>query len=87
MQCLVFRTIPVNWNKLKVNQFYRLLFSKLKNIVTKMVEIQVKQTLGLPDIAGVVLGSISSFAPLIFKQRIRALMRKIKINPVYQVSK
>ena len=46
-----------------------------------------KQTLGLPDIVGVVLGSISSLAPLIFKHRIRALMRRLKINRVYQVSK
>jgi hypothetical protein len=41
----------------------------------------VKQTLGIPDIAGAVLGSICSLAPLIFKQRIRELMRKI--NRVY----
>jgi len=41
----------------------------------------LKQTLGIPDIAGAVLGSICSLAPLIFKQRIRALMRKI--NRVY----
>ncbi len=40
-----------------------------------------KQTLGMPDIAGAVLGSICSLAPLVFKQRIRALMRKI--NRVY----
>ncbi|MCZ7381309.1 MAG: hypothetical protein O8C64_07035 [Candidatus Methanoperedens sp.] len=43
----------------------------------------LKQTLGIPDIAGAVLGSICSLAPLIFKQRIRALMRKLKINRVY----
>ncbi|MCZ7385546.1 MAG: hypothetical protein O8C63_12480 [Candidatus Methanoperedens sp.] len=41
----------------------------------------LKQTLGIPDIAGAVLGSICSLAPLIFKQRIRALMKKI--NRVY----
>lgn len=43
----------------------------------------LKQTLGIPDIAGAVLGSICSLAPLIFKQRIRALMRKLKISRVY----
>ena len=47
----------------------------------------IKQTLGMPDITGAVLGSISSLAPLIFKHRIQALMRKLKINQVYQVSK
>jgi hypothetical protein len=36
----------------------------------------IKQTLGLPDIAGAVLGSICSLAPLVFKQRIRALLFK-----------
>ena len=36
----------------------------------------LKQTLGLPDIAGAVLGSICSLAPLVFKQRIRGLMRR-----------
>ncbi len=45
------------------------------------------QTLGLPDIIGVALGSISSLAPLIFKHRIRALMRRLKTSRVYQVSK
>jgi hypothetical protein len=43
----------------------------------------LKQTLGVPDIAGAVLGSICSLAPLIFKQRIRSLIRKLKINRVY----
>ncbi len=42
-----------------------------------------KQTLGLPDIAGAVLGSISSMAPLVFKHRIRALIGRLNINRVY----
>ena len=41
MQCHVFKTILTNWRKLKLNRFYRMRNSKLENIVTKMVEIQV----------------------------------------------
>lgn len=47
-----------------------------------------KQTMGLPDIVGATLGSISSIAiPILFKGKIRNLMKKLQINPLYSASK
>jgi hypothetical protein len=37
----VSKIVHVNWRKLKSDRFYRIRNSKLKNIVTKIVEIQV----------------------------------------------
>jgi hypothetical protein len=42
MQCHVVKIIPANWRKLISDRFYRIRKSKLKNIVTKIVEIQVE---------------------------------------------
>jgi len=47
-----------------------------------------KQTLALEDIIAAILGSISSLAfPILFKEKIKYLMKKLKINPVYSASK
>ncbi len=48
----------------------------------------LKATMGLGDIAGAILGSISSLAlPILFKEKIRALMKSLKINQFYSASK
>ncbi len=41
MQCHGVKIVPANWRKLISDQFYRMRNSKLKNIVTKIVDIQV----------------------------------------------
>lgn len=47
-----------------------------------------KATMKIEDIIGAILGSISSLAtPLIFKEKFRNLMKKLKISPFYSVSK
>lgn len=47
MHCHFFKIVPANWRKLISDRFYGMRNSKLKNIVTKIVEIQVKITLGV----------------------------------------
>lgn len=43
-----------------------------------------KATMGIEDIIGTILGSISALAlPIIFKEKIRALMKSLKINQFY----
>ena len=47
----------------------------------------LKATMGLGDIVGVILGSISALAlPILFKEKIRALMKSLNIN-FYSASK
>jgi hypothetical protein len=41
MQCRVVKIVPENWRKLISDRFYCMRNLKLKNIVTKIVEIQV----------------------------------------------
>ncbi len=41
MQCHVVKIVPEYWRKLISDRFYRMRNLKLKNIVTKIVEIQV----------------------------------------------
>lgn len=44
----------------------------------------LKATMGIEDIIGTILGSISALAfPIIFKEKIRALMKSLKINQFY----
>jgi hypothetical protein len=46
-----------------------------------------KATMRMEDIIGAMLGSISSLAiPLIFKEKFRILMKKLKISQFYSVS-
>lgn len=46
-----------------------------------------KATMKMEDIVGAMLGSISSLAiPLIFKEKFRSLMKKLKISQFYSVS-
>ena len=43
MQCNGVKIVPANWRKLISDWFYRIRLLKLKNIVTKIVEIQVQR--------------------------------------------
>lgn len=48
----------------------------------------LQATMGMEDIIGAILGSISSLAlPMLFGEKIRTLMKALKINRVYSASK
>ncbi|MDO9098700.1 MAG: hypothetical protein Q7U60_11350 [Candidatus Methanoperedens sp.] len=48
----------------------------------------LKATMGVENIIGAILGSISALAlPMLFREKIRALMKALKINQVYSASK
>lgn len=48
----------------------------------------LQATMGMEDIIGAILGSISSLAlPMLFGEKIRTLMKALKINQVYSASK
>lgn len=48
----------------------------------------LKATMGMEDIIGAILGSITSLAlPIIFREKIRSLMKTLKISRFYSVSK
>ena len=48
----------------------------------------LKATMGMEDIIGAILGSISSLAlPMLFREKIMALMKALKINQFYSASK
>lgn len=48
----------------------------------------LKATMRIEDIIGTILGSISALAlPILFKEKIRALMKSLKISPFYSASK
>jgi hypothetical protein len=46
MPCLVVKIVPANWKKLISDRFYCIRKSKLKNIVTNFIEIQVQEAEG-----------------------------------------
>jgi len=48
----------------------------------------LQATMGMEDIIGAILGSISSLAlPMLFREKIMALMKALKINQFYSASK
>jgi hypothetical protein len=61
MQCRVVKIVPENWRKLISDRFYCMRNLKLKNIVTKIVEIQVIATVG----GGTGLGTAKDYLELL----------------------
>lgn len=90
---VIFGTIALLLGYLIVYYFVKFPISSLHGELIRPAEHGTifeffKQTLALEDIIAAILGSISSFAiPILFKEKIRSLMKKLKINPFYSASK